>query len=373
MIIIEYILPFILILSFIVFIHEFGHYIVAKKFGVKIEEFSIGFGKELYSYNDKSGTRWKICLIPLGGYVKMFGDRNAASMPEDKKKITQNKDQAFIFKPLYQKFLIVLAGPGFNYILSIIILFFIFLKFGISSSSNIITEVKKDSPAFQVGILAGDMITEVSGIKINKFQDIQKIVQISPNIALDFKVSRNEKIYNFTVTPEELVTKDFLDNEIKTGLIGITSDKIIYEQVNLFQAAYLSVIEVWDMTILSVKVVKQLILGQRDLSDLAGPIKIAKYSGQVTEKSLTKNEDGQRNFYLIFWFIAIISVNLGFANLLPIPVLDGGHLMLYIIQAIRGKELSAKIEALIFKLGFTILILLFIAVTINDVKFIFIN
>lgn len=371
MLIIEYILPFILILSFIVFIHEFGHYIIAKKFGVKIEEFSIGFGKQLYAYQDKSGTKWKLCLVPLGGYVKMFGDRNAASMADDKSKINQNKDKAFVFKPLYQKFLIVLAGPSFNYFLAIIILFFLFMQQGISTASNIATEVVKDSPAARAGLAKGDQIIEISGRKINSFEDIQKIVQISPGLNLDFKIVRNNETFAVVIKPEATISKDFVGNEIKTGLIGIKSDKLIYQEVNLIEAAKLSVYEVWDMTILSIKVVKQLILGQRELSDLAGPVKIAKYSGQITEKSLTKDENGQRNLYLIFWFIAVISVNLGFANLLPIPVLDGGHLMLYMLQAIRGRELSAKAEALIFKSGFALLLLLFIMVTINDIKFIF--
>ena len=193
---------------------------------------------------------------------------------------------------------------------------------------------------------------------------IQKIVQISPGLNLDFKIVRNNETFAAVIKPEATISKDFVGNEIKTGLIGIKSDKLIYQEVNLIEAAKLSVYEVWDMTILSIKVVKQLILGQRELSDLAGPVKIAKYSGQITEKSLTKDENGQRNLYLIFWFIAVISVNLGFANLLPIPVLDGGHLMLYMLQAIRGRELSAKAEAFIFKSGFALLLLLFIMVTI---------
>ena len=371
MVLIEYVFSFIIILSLIVFVHEFGHYIVAKKFGVKIDEFSIGFGKELFSLNDKSGTKWKLCLIPLGGYVKMYGDRNAASVPGEKNDLLTNKQQAFIFKPLYQKFLIVLAGPVFNYLLAIIILFILFFKYGVSTSSNIISEVVVNSPAASAGVMSGDQIIEISGVQIDNFQDIQKIVQISPKINLDFKILRDGERLNLAVMPEKNITEDFLGNKIETGLIGIKSSEVIYKEANIFNAAILSLNEVWDMSVLSVTVVKQLILGQRDLSDLAGPVKIAKYSGQVTEKSLTQDENGNRNFYLIFWFIAIISINLGFANLLPIPVLDGGHLVLYIIQAIRGKELSAKVQEIIFKTGFALLILLFIMVTINDVQFIF--
>jgi len=369
----HYLVSFIVILSLIVFIHEFGHYIVAKKFGVKIEEFAIGFGKELWGFNDKSGTRWKFCLIPLGGYVKMFGDQNAASAPDQQmkqKKLTKKeREGAFLFKPLYQRFLVVLAGPLANYLLAIVILFFLFCKFGISSSTSLVTEVLPDSPASEAGLIEGDMIAVIEGKKIKDFNDIQQIVQISANMPLDFTIERDGGFFDVTITPEEKSTKDFLGNEIKTGLLGIRSDKIVYREVGVVDAALLSVTEVVDMTVLSLKVVKQLILGQRSLSDLGGPVKIAKYSGQVTKKSLAKDEDGKRNLYLIFWFIAIISINLGFANLLPIPMLDGGHLFLYTIEAVRGKELSANVQELVFKVGFAFLLLIFAFVTISDIKF----
>ena len=371
----HYLISFILILSFVVFIHEYGHYIVAKKFGVKIDSFSIGFGKEIYGWNDKHGTRWKLSLIPLGGYVKMFGDQNPASQPskEVKKLSKKEKEYAFFYKPLYQRFLIVLAGPAANYVLGIIVTFFILIKFGISLAPNIATEIVPDLPAEIAGIKPGDRIIQIDNKDITTFNDLQKIIQINPGIPLNIKVQRQDKTLPLTLTPKERITTDFLGNEIKTGYIGIKSADVEFQEVNFLKAIPLSIKETWDISILTLKVIKQLILGQRNLSDLSGPVRIAKYSGQVTKKSLTKDKDGKRNLYLIFWFISMLSINLGLMNLLPIPVLDGGHLLLYTIEGIRRKALPHKVQEIIFSAGFSFLLLLFILVTFNDIKSIIIN
>lgn len=368
MLIIEYLIPFIIILSFIVFIHELGHYYTAKKFGVKIEEFAIGFGKEIWGFNDKSGTRWKFCIMPLGGYVKMFGDQNIASQPEQEKKFTKKeKEDSFIFKKLYQKFLIVFAGPFANYLLAMFILFFLFAIYGISYSSNKITEVVLDSPASKAGLLANDRILEIDGAKINNFNDIQKIIQINPGIDTKLMIERNNEIIEKIITPKIISKQDFLGNETKYAILGIKSDKVEYKELSIAEAAQKTFSETLSLTILSIKVLKQIILGQRDISDLSGPIKIAKYSGQITKKSLLKDENGQQNLYLIFWFIAIISINLGFINLLPIPILDGGHLMFYIIEALRGKAVPIKIQEVIYKISLIFLVILFIIVSYNDI------
>lgn len=366
----NYLLSFVLILSFVVFVHEYGHYIVAKKFGVKIESFSIGFGKEIFGWNDKYGTRWKLSMIPLGGYVKMFGDQNPASQPgkEVKKISKEERKLAFFYKPLYQRFLIVLAGPMANYLLAIIVTFFILVKFGTSISSNIISEVMPDLPAEMVGMRSGDKVVKIGNSRIETFTDLQQIVQINPNILLNVTVERGNQEILFELTPKEKVSKDFLGNEIKTGYIGVKSGEVEFQDVGFFRALPLSISETWDSTVLTLKVVKQLILGQRSISDLSGPVKIAQYSGQVTKKSLTKDENGKRNIYLIFWFISMLSVNLGLMNLLPIPVLDGGHLLLYSIEFIRRKELPQKVQEVFFALGFSFLILLFIVVSFNDIK-----
>ena len=369
----HYFISFTLILSFIVFIHEFGHYFFAKKFGVKIEEFAIGFGREIFGWNDKSGTRWKFCLIPLGGYVKMYGDRNAASTPDSQEKQEElvNKEQAFIFKPIYQKFLIVLAGPLFNYLLAIIILFFLFASIGVRESSNVVNKVTPNLAADIAGLQEGDKILAINGRKVRSFSDIQKKVQISPNIKVDFTIERDSKVKILPVTPNKKEVEDFVGNKISVGFIGVSSGEVIFREISYLEALPVVLKEIKDITILTLDTLGQLITGKRSLADLGGPLKIAKYSGQVTEKSLQKDADGNRNLYLLFWFIAMISINLGFANLLPIPVLDGGHLLLYIIAAIRGKELPEKAQQIVFKLGFVFLITIFIFVSFYDIKFIF--
>ena len=369
-ILINYIIPFILILSFIVFIHEYGHYFVAKYYGVKIESFSIGFGKELIGWHDKNGTRWKISLIPLGGYVKMFGDKNPASVPDNniKKMTLEEQKQAFFFKPLYQRFLIVLAGPAANYLLGIIITLIILIKFGISTSSNQVARVVDNLPAAQAGIISGDKIVNIAGKNIKNFSEIKQIIQINPNIPLDVTVKRNNDQLKLKLIPKQKKIDDFLGNKITVGYIGIESEQGQFQKVGLMQALPLSVKETWDISILTLQVIKQLILGQRSLSDLSGPVKIAQYSGQVTKKSLQKDNHGNRNLYLILWFIAMISINLGLMNLLPIPVLDGGHLLLYTGEFIFKKELPAKIQQSIFLSGFIFLLIIFILVTFNDIK-----
>lgn len=372
---IHYLISFILILSIIVFIHEYGHYIVAKKFGVKIISFSIGFGKEIYGWNDKYGTRWKISLIPLGGYVKMYGDQDPTSQPSKNIKTLTNKEKklAFFYKPLHQRFLIVLAGPLANYLLGIVMMLLILIKFGTSTSSNIITEVIPNLPAQTAGIEAGDRIIKIDNMNIKTFSDLQKIIQINPGILLNIIVERNSHQIPLTLTPQSKITKDFLGNEIKTGYIGIKSDEVTFQEVTFLEAIPLSVKETWDISILTLKVIKQLILGQRNLSDLSGPVRIAQYSGQVTKKSLTKDENGNRNLYLILWFIAMLSINLGLMNLLPIPVLDGGHLFLYSIEFLFRKSLPNKAQEIVFALGFSFLFVIFILVTFNDIKSIILN
>jgi regulator of sigma E protease len=370
-VLIGYILPFILILSFIVFIHEYGHYFVAKYYGVKIESFSIGFGKEIYGWQDKHGTRWKLSLIPLGGYVKMYGDSNPASVVDGekaKKMSEEERKQAFYFKPLYQRFLIVLAGPAANYLLAIIITFIMLAKFGISTTSNQVSGVVDNLPAAVAGIKAGDKITEINGKKIKYFTQMQQIVQISPEIPLNVTIERDNQQLEIVLTPQKKLSTDFLDNKISIGYIGVESSKGKFTEVSLLKALPLSIQETWNSSLLTLGVLKQLVLGQRSLSDLSGPVKIAQYSGQVTKKSLAKDDNGKRNFYLILWFIAMISVNLGLMNLLPIPMLDGGHLSLYICEFIFKKELPENIQKTLFLGGFIFLLIIFLLVTFNDIK-----
>ncbi|MBL6785193.1 MAG: RIP metalloprotease RseP [Rickettsiales bacterium] len=363
------IISFLIIMSFIVFIHEFGHFIFARLFKVKVEEFSIGFGKEVFSFKDKKDTKWKFALFPLGGYVKMFGDGNAASVvSEDIYKMSDiERAQSFFFKPLYQKFLIVFAGPLFNYLLGFVIFFYLFFQNGITKTSNVINEVKPGSPAYHAGILSGDEILSINDRQVLRFGDIQRYVQLHPDIELNFKILRDNNTINLPITPEKVNVTDFLGNNIDVGRIGVTSFISSYENTGFFQSINLAVYELYDLSRLTLLAIKQIILGIRTIDDLSGPVKIAKYSSQVTEKAMS-HETKLIDFTLIFWFVAIISINLGLANLLPIPLLDGGHLFFYLIQFVTGKEVPVKVQEYAFKLGFIFLVSLFMLITINDIR-----
>jgi regulator of sigma E protease len=356
-------------MSFIVFIHEFGHFIVARIFKVKVEEFSIGFGKTIFGFTDKKQTKWKFSLIPLGGYVKMFGDNNAASgVSGDIYKLPKSeRSKSFFFKPLYQKFLIVLAGPLFNYLLGFVIFFFLIWQNGMSKTSNIINEVSQDSPAYHAGLETGDKIVSVNNREVLRFGDIQRAVQINPDIELNFEVLRNDNYFNIPIIPERVDTEDFLGNNISIGRIGVTSNVVTYEDAGFFLSIKLAIFELYDLSRLTLVAMKQVVTGVRSFSDLSGPVKIAKYSSQVTEKAMS-HESKFIDFSLIFWFVALISVNLGLANLLPIPLLDGGHLFFYMIEFVTRRPVPVKIQEYSYKLGFTFLVTLFIFITINDFK-----
>ena len=360
-VILHNIFSFIVIISIIVFIHEFGHYWVAKRFGVKIESFSIGFGKEIFGWNDKSGTRWKIGWAPLGGYVKMFGDAGAASTPDNsalKEMTAEEKSHAFYYKKLYQRFLIVLAGPVFNFITAIIILSFFFNIYGKPETKPIVSEVMKESAAEAIGLKAGDIITELDGKKISSFEQIRGIIALHPNIEISIKYVRDRNEVETKVTPKAHETKSIFGDIAKIGLIGITATEADYKKLGVMQSIGTSVTETYDISAKTLQAIGQMITGQRPASEISGIIRIADYSGKSVDQGLR----------MVFWFMAIISINLGLVNLFPIPMLDGGHLFFYIIEGLKGKPLSEKTQEYFFRFGFLVLVSLMLFATFNDLK-----
>jgi regulator of sigma E protease len=365
-----YIISFILIITLIVFIHEFGHFITARLFGVKVEEFSIGFGKEIFSRKDRYGTKWKFSYLLLGGYVKMFGDQPDPNNPQNPIRSipVQQRKQAFLCKKLYQRFLIVLAGPLANYILAFCILIGLFMKFGISITEPKVSLIQKDLPAYNAGIIEGDIIKKIDHFNIDHFTDLKRIVQLSPNIPLNFKILRNNKIISITVIPESKDSTDIFDNKITTGYIGLSTDNTTYKEISFIESTKHAASESIKISLLTLRALKHIITGKRSIDDLSGPIRIAKYSGQVVQKSLSKTKDNTNQFYFLFWFIAMISINLGLINLLPIPVLDGGYLLFYIAELLTGKPIPYAIQQIILKIFVSILITLIILITINDLR-----
>ena len=360
------ILPFLVLILVVVFIHEYGHYYFAKKYGVMVTDFSIGFGKELFGWNDKSGTRWKICWIPLGGYVKFFGDRNVFSQSDQeeliKKYNEEERKKLFILKPLYQRSLIVAAGPIANFILAIVIFLFIYMFVGKDFTPAVINEVQKDSPAEVAGLMKNDVILEIDGTEVKSILDVSKLITMSTSDFIDFKVSRYDQDILLKVKPNIVETEDNLGNKINKRMIGIMlgpyNNKINHVKLGPAKALYYSLNEVYFVTISSLKYLGSILTGSGDSSQLGGPIRIAKITGQVAEFGIVP----------FLSIMAYISISLGLINLFPIPLLDGGHLMFYGFEKILGRPLSQKTQEGFFRIGMFLLLFIMFFATYNDLK-----
>ena len=360
------ILPFIVLILVVVFIHEYGHYYFAKKYGVMVTDFSIGFGKELFGWNDKLGTRWKICWIPLGGYVKFFGDRNVFSQSDQeeiiKKYSEEERKKLFILKPLYQRSLIVAAGPIANFILAVVIFLFIYMFVGKDFTPAVINEVQKDSPAEVAGLMKNDVILEIDGTEVKSILDVSKLITMSTSDFIDFKVLRYDQDILLKVKPNIVETEDNLGNKINKRMIGIMlgpyNNKINHVKLGPAKALYYSLNEVYFVTISSLKYLGSILTGSGDSSQLGGPIRIAKITGQVAEFGIVP----------FLSIMAYISISLGLINLFPIPLLDGGHLMFYGFEKILGRPLSQKTQEGFFRIGMFLLLFIMFFATYNDLK-----
>ena len=362
----NYIIPFLILIMIVVFIHEYGHYYFAKRYGVGVTDFSIGFGREIFGWNDKSGTRWKVCWIPLGGYVKFFGDRNVFSQTEQQEIINKysedDRQKLFILKPLYQRSLIVAAGPLANFFLAILIFTMINMFVGKDLTPALVDEVQKDSPAFVANMKKNDTIIYIDNRKVESILEVSTFINISTAETIEFVVLRNDQEISLLVKPNLVDGKDSLGNSVKKRMIGIKlspfNNEYTKQRLGPTKAIYYSVKEVWFVTTTSLNYLGKMITGSADSSQLGGPIRIAKITGQVAE-------------YGIIPFLSImayISISLGLINLFPIPMLDGGHLMFYLIEKILGRPLSQKIQEGFFRIGLFFLLSLMFFVTFNDLK-----
>lgn len=362
--ILQNLFSFIAIISVIVFIHEFGHFWIARLCGVKVEEFSIGFGKKLFSFRDKKNTEWKFCLLPFGGYVKMFGDRSAASNPDSEaiaKMTDEEKKASFVGKNVYQRAAIVAAGPIANFILAIIIFTFLFHHNGKTQVLPIIDAVVAGSAAEGAGVLAQDEIIEINQQKISDFNEIRQVVIDSKAQELNLKIKRDGEVIELKLLPKIEKRKDFFGEEVEMPTLGISASKVINAKLNIGESFVLANVETYQISIKIFQTLGELITGQRSVKELGGPVKIAKYSGKSVEMGML----------VVLWFGAMISINLGVMNLLPIPVLDGGHLFFYLIEALRGKALSLKTQQVAFNFGLSLVLTLMIFTTVNDLWQIF--
>ena len=362
----SYIIPFLILILVVVFIHEYGHYYFARKYGVGVTDFSIGFGKELFGWNDKSGTRWKICAIPLGGYVKFFGDRNVYSQADHQEILEKynedEREKLFILKPLYQRVLIVFGGPLANFLLALVIFFSIYTFIGKDFTPAVINEVQKDSPAMVGGLKAEDIILEIDGNEVKSIMEVSKFITMSTSDFIDFKVKRSYDELILKIKPDTVLGEDNLGNQVNKRIVGIKlgayNNEINHVKLGPAQAIYYAAHEVYYVSISSLKYIGAMIFGKADTSQLGGPIRIAKISGQVAEFGILA----------FISMMAYISISLGLINLFPIPMLDGGHLMFYAFEKVLGRPLSQKTQEGFFRIGLFLLLSLMFFTTFNDLK-----
>jgi len=366
-----YIIPFLILLTIVVFVHEYGHYYFARKYGVGVTTFSIGMGNELFGYTDKHGTRWRFSVIPIGGYVKFFGDHDIFSnfnRQELREKYNEEDQKKLLaFKPLYQRNLILLGGPLANFILAFVIFLSVFIFVGKDFTPAMIAEVQKESPAEVYGLKKNDVFLSIDENKVESLLDVSKFISLSSGDFIEFVVLRNNDEYTLKVKPNLVETKDDFGNPFKKRMVGIqigpNNNSINHVKLGPTKAAYYSAKEIIFVSKKTISMVWGYIQkiwgkGYGDLRQLGGPIKIAQISGDVAKMGLLP-------FILI---IAYISISLGLFNLFPIPLLDGGHIALNTIEGLRGKEFNKKTLETTFRIGIAVIGTLMAFTIINDIS-----
>ena len=331
---------------------------MAKRCGVKIEAFSIGFGQEIFGWTDKAGTRWKVCWLPLGGYVKMFGDANPASMPGDgvKTMTEAEKKVSFFYQNVNKRMAIVVAGPATNYIFAIIVLAVLFAFNGQPYTAPDISSVKEGSAAAHAGLMKGDHVVAIDGDSIQRFEDIKRVVALNEGTPIRMEIDRGGKNITFNLTPDIITMTDRFGGEHKLGQIGITSDELKFRQLSPPQILVQATLQTWQLTTDTLKAIGQIILGARGTEELGGPLRIADMLGHAA----------QAGFMPWVQLVAFISVNLGLINLFPIPLLDGGHLAFYAIEKIQGRPLHDRIQDIGMRIGMALVLSLMVFSTWND-------
>ena len=347
----EMILSFVLVLTPIVFIHELGHFWVARKTGVIVDVFSIGFGKEIFGWTDQHGTRWRFAWIPLGGYVKMRGDQNAASGASNEASAQQN---SFAGASLFSRIAIVAAGPIANFILAFILFVGLYMGAGKLFVPPIIDEVLPDSAADRAGLQANDMILKINQNSVSDFNQFRVFIFESPGKPIDLVIDRSGVIIDVKAVPDSIYLEKL---DIYAGQLGIRSPVGEFKRLGISEAIIESGEECWSITVGMVRGILRLVTGNAQMGEIGGPVRIAQFSRDAALQGVTS---------LVF-FIALISINLGLVNLLPIPMLDGGHLTFFIIEAITGRPLPLVLQNILMRAGMAILLSLMLFVTIYDI------
>lgn len=360
-----WVVPFLFGLSVVVFFHELGHFLIARWCGVKVLTFSVGFGPEVFGFNDRYGTRWKLSWIPLGGYVKFFGDDNAASVPDEAAVTTMTDSEralSFFHQPVGRRAAIVVAGPMANFILAIVIFAAIFLIYGKHITSAQVSAVQPDSPAAAAGFKPGDVVVAIDGRRIESFMEMKQIISAWSGRAMAFTIDRGGMPVTLTATPAFTRGKDGFGNKLCQGILGITgptmSSDARVEPVGPLDAVRFGAERTWSIVDRTFVFIGGLFAGRECADQLGGPIRIAQISGQVATMG----------FVPILELAAMLSVSIGLLNLFPVPLLDGGHLLFYGVEAVRGRPLSARAQEIGFRIGFAIVVMLMIFTVFNDIS-----
>ncbi|MCW3838003.1 RIP metalloprotease RseP [Sphingomonas canadensis] len=351
-------LAFVLVIGPLVFIHELGHYLAGRWFGVKADVFSIGFGREVAGFTDKRGTRWKFGWMPLGGYVKFAGDMNPASQPSSEWLALPagEREQTFQAKPLWQRAIIVAAGPVANFVLAIVILGIFAASFGVDRSPAVVGVIEPGSAAARAGLERGDRIVSLGGRGMDEFSDIATFTKIRPGERVSMEVARGAETRRLDLTIGKVTERDRFGNSYEVGRIGIGPGARVIERVGILEAPLVGIRQTVRIVSFTFETLGQIITGRRSVKELGGPLKIAQVSGQSLALGPLE----------LVTLIALISINLGFINLLPVPVLDGGHLLLYAIEAVRRRPVEPQVVEWAFRGGMAVILALMIFVTLND-------
>jgi regulator of sigma E protease len=349
---------FLIVLTVLVFVHELGHYLIARRNGVKIDVFSIGFGPELFGWWDRAGTRWKFSAIPLGGYVKMFGDSDASSglpMAGLGQLTAAERDVSFPCKRLGQRAAIVAGGPLANFVFAIVVLALLFMTYGQPYTPAEVGQVMPGSAAEAGGIRQGDAIVSIDGRAVDRFEDVQQVVRLNPSVPMTMVVRRDGELATLQVTPSRIEESDKLGRR-QIGQLGIRGSGTKYIQRDPASAVARAVGETWNLSAATLQALWQMVTGTRSTDELGGPLRIAQLSGEVIQLGIGP----------LLWFMAMLSINLGLINLFPVPVLDGGHLLFYAAEAIRGKPLGQRTQEYGFRVGLALVLTLMVFATWND-------
>jgi regulator of sigma E protease len=363
-VLIGYAVPFLFVLTIVVFFHELGHFLVARWAGVKVLTFSLGFGPELVGFFDRHGTRWKISAVPLGGYVKFFGDDTEASTPSAEALANMTEEErsgSFHHKKVGPRAAIVAAGPIANFVLAVVIFTCLFTFFGKPSTTARVDKIEANSAAAAAGFQVGDIVTDIDGTKIDSFTDMQRIVGTHAGDKLTFTVKRGDSTIQLAGTPQLREMKDGFGNTQRLGVLGITRQTApgdsLTERVNPATAFWLGIKETWFVIERTLSYVGGIFTGREAADQIGGPLRIAQISGQVATLGLIP----------LIQLSAVLSISIGLLNLFPVPLLDGGHLLFYTVEAVRGRPLSERAQEMGFRIGLGLVLMLMVFATYHDI------